>query len=126
MKRSLYHSVPQKIAVAMSGGVDSSVAAYLLKQQLQQSSSSNEIFGIFMANWKEVNDDDDNNNKTTSCCEQDYNDVRRVAEQLKIPLHFTSFAKEYWNLVFEPMCQDLVSRPSYMPNPDISCHRHIK
>jgi tRNA-uridine 2-sulfurtransferase len=78
-----------KIIIGLSGGVDSSVAAYLLKQQGYL------IEAVFMKNWES----DDNDEYCTA--ETDAKDAKAVCEQLDIPLHIVSFAKEYWDHVFE-------------------------
>ena len=76
------------VVVGMSGGVDSSVAALLLKEQ------GYNVIGLFMVNWEE---DDEN-----GCCtaEQDYEDVRRVSNLIGIPYYTVNFSKEYRERVF--------------------------
>ena len=115
-----------KIAIAMSGGVDSSVVAYLLSQ----SHPEDKLIGIHMSNWDYS---DENPTVTTTmksnkndsfCWEQDWKDASAVATQLKIPIHHVSFQAEYWNEVFEPYCQKLSQ--SITPNPDVDCNRYIK
>ncbi|MCB1084339.1 MAG: tRNA 2-thiouridine(34) synthase MnmA, partial [Simkania sp.] len=77
-----------KIAVALSGGVDSSVSAYLLKQ------AGHDVFGLFMKNWEEKD-------ASGHClAEKDYEDVIKVCETLDIPYYGINFAEEYWNQVF--------------------------
>lgn len=106
----------RRIAVAMSGGVDSSVAALLL-------SKKHDILGIHMSNWDYHGDDDTSKNQ--NCWEQDWKDAKAVAEHLKnVPIVHVSFESEYWNSVFEPYCQRLSK--SITPNPDVDCNRHIK
>mmetsp|Transcript_27041 Transcript_27041/g.29133 ORF Transcript_27041/g.29133 Transcript_27041/m.29133 type:complete len:506 (+) Transcript_27041:77-1594(+) len=112
-----------KIAIAMSGGVDSSVIAYLLSQI----HSNDELIGIHMTNWDYADENDtiaSKKKKYESCWEQDWKDARAVASQLNIPIHQISFQTEYWNDVFQPYCQQL-SR-SITPNPDVDCNRYIK
>ncbi len=77
----------KRVIVGLSGGVDSSVAALLLQQQ------GYDVQGLFMSNW----DDDEDAYCTTA---EDYQDARRVAEHLGIPLHKVSFAREYRDRVF--------------------------
>lgn len=98
------------VAVGMSGGVDSSVSAYLLKK------AGYNVIGLFMKNW----DEDD------ELCPaiQDYEDALLVAEQIGIPLHSFNFSKEYWNSVFERFLFELKSGRT--PNPDIWCNKEIK
>ena len=98
--------------VAMSGGVDSSVSALLLKQQ------GREVAGMFMKNWEE----DDRNGACSA--EQDADDARAVAATLGIELHTRNFAAEYWDQVFEDFLAGY--REGRTPNPDVLCNREIK
>jgi len=93
----------------MSGGVDSSVSAYLLKE------SGFDVIGLFMKNW----DDDPSCPQTT-----DYEDVLRVCEHLDIPCYSINFAKEYKDQVFSAFLDDL--KQGLTPNPDILCNKYIK
>ncbi|MBL7664643.1 MAG: tRNA 2-thiouridine(34) synthase MnmA [Bacteriovoracaceae bacterium] len=102
----------KRIIVGMSGGVDSSVAAYLLKQQ------GHEVIGLFMKNWDETQD----NGVCTST--QDYSDVAAVCEKLDIPYYSINFTKEYWDNVFKDFLSDYAK--GFTPNPDILCNREIK
>ncbi|WP_202626966.1 tRNA 2-thiouridine(34) synthase MnmA [Steroidobacter agaridevorans] len=95
----------------MSGGVDSSVAAWLLLQQ------GYEVQGLFMSNW-----DEDEDGYCTAA--EDYQDARHVCEQLKIPLHKVSFAGEYRERVFSYFLEEY--RHGRTPNPDVLCNREIK
>ena len=95
----------------MSGGVDSSVAAWLLLQQ------GYEVQGLFMSNW-----DEDEDGYCTAA--EDYQDARQVCEQLKIPLHKVSFAGEYRQRVFSYFLDEY--RQGRTPNPDVLCNREIK
>lgn len=98
--------------VGMSGGVDSSVSALLLKQQ------GYEVEGLFMKNWEE----DDGTEYCTA--KADLADAERVCEALDIPLHTANFAAEYWDNVFEYFLEEY--RSGRTPNPDILCNREIK
>ena len=96
----------------MSGGVDSSVAAYLLLQQGYQ------VEGLFMKNW----DEDDDTEYCTA--KADLADAEAVCERLGITLHSANFAAEYWDNVFEHFLVEY--RAGRTPNPDILCNREIK
>ena len=101
----------QKIAVGMSGGVDSSVAAYLLTQ------AKYDVEGIFMKNWEE-DDKDECNSK------EDFADAKRVCQLLDIKLNIINFSDEYWTNVFEVFINDL--KKGFTPNPDVFCNKEIK
>lgn len=109
-----------KIAVGMSGGVDSSVAAYLLQQ------AGHEVFGVFMKNWEdEVQDTTYRKDAINGCSwEQDYADMRAVCDKLGIPYTTFNFVKEYRNLVFGTFLEEL--KAGRTPNPDIACNQEIK
>ena len=100
------------VVVGMSGGVDSSVAALLLKQQ------GYNVIGLFMKNWEE--DDIDGN----CTAEDDYADVRRVCSLLDIPYYGVNFAKEYMDRVFSYFLEEY--KNGRTPNPDVLCNREIK
>jgi tRNA-specific 2-thiouridylase len=101
-----------RIVVGLSGGVDSSVAAWLLKQQ------GYEVLGLFMKNWEE------DDTETYCSAAADLRDAQAVCEQLKIPLHTVNFATEYWDNVFAYCLQEF--QAGRTPNPDIWCNREIK
>jgi len=101
-----------KIAIGLSGGVDSSVSAYLLKKQ------GFELIGIFMKNWEE-----DDNAEYCSAAE-DRKDAKIVAEKLDIPFESVNFANEYWDFVFEHFLAEY--QAGRTPNPDILCNKEIK
>jgi tRNA-specific 2-thiouridylase len=100
------------VVVGMSGGVDSSVAAALLKEQGYR------VIGLFMKNWEETGPD----GVCTSA--QDYDDVARVCDKLGIPYYAVEFVKEYWDNVFARFLEEY--RQGYTPNPDVLCNREIK
>ena len=101
-----------RILVGMSGGVDSSVTAALLKQQ------GYDIEGIFMKNWEE---DDDSE---TCASAQDLSDAKSVCNKLGIKLHTVNFAERYWDTVFSRTLDAL--RLGLTPNPDVLCNQEIK
>lgn len=111
-----------KVVIGMSGGVDSSVAAYLLKKE------GYEVIGLFMRNWDASVNNDILGNPTlnNNICpqEQDYNDALAVSHELGIPLHRIDFVKEYWNYVFTYFLDEL--KKGRTPNPDIMCNKYIK
>jgi len=98
------------VIVGMSGGVDSSVAALLLKQQ------GYNVSGIFMQNWE---DDDEH-----CTARQDYRDAASVASKLGMELTTVNFAEEYWERVFEHFLSEYSAGRT--PNPDILCNKEIK
>jgi len=106
------HPAGKRIIVGMSGGVDSSVTALLLKRQ------GYEVIGVFMKNW----DDTDENGVCTA--EQDAEDVRRVCDQIGIPCYTVNFEAEYRDKVFEYFLEEY--RRGRTPNPDVMCNREIK
>ena len=112
----------KKVVIGMSGGVDSSVAAYILQQK------GYEVIGLFMRNWDSmVNDDIEGNpNLNNNICpqEQDYNDALEVCKKLNIPLHRVDFVKEYWDYVFTYFLEEL--KKGRTPNPDLMCNKYIK
>ena len=112
----------KKVIVGISGGVDSIVSAYLLKQQ------GYEVEGLFMRNWDSNVNNDINGNPTlnNNICtqEQDYNDALEVCNKLDIKLHRVDFIKEYWDYVFTYFLDEL--KKGRTPNPDIMCNKYIK
>jgi len=112
----------KKVVIGMSGGVDSSVAAILLKEQ------GYDVIGLFMRNWDtSINGDflgNPNLNETICPQEQDYNDALAVCEKIGIPLHRIDFVKEYWDYVFTYFLDEL--KKGRTPNPDIMCNKYIK
>ena len=102
----------KKIIVGMSGGVDSSISAVLLKE------SGYDISGIFMKNWEEDDSSDTCNSK------KDYEDALRVSKKLGIKLSTVNFSDKYWDLVFKRFIDEL--NLGLTPNPDIYCNQEIK
>ena len=102
----------ERIVIGMSGGVDSSVAALLLKEQ------GYDVVGVFMKNWEE----EDDNGVCTA--ETDWADVREVCDKIGIPYYSVNFAKEYWDRVFSYFLKEY--RAGRTPNPDVLCNREIK
>lgn len=101
-----------RVVVGMSGGVDSSVSALLLKQQ------GYDVIGLFMKNWEE----EDENGVCNSS--KEYEDVIRVCDKIGIPYYSVNFVKEYRDNVFAAFLKDLEA--GHTPNPDILCNREIK
>ena len=101
-----------RIVVGMSGGVDSTVAAYLLKQQ------GYDIAGVFMKNWEE---EDDSGACTAA---EDFADVRSVSDAMGIPYYSVNFAQEYRDRVFSYFLEEY--RRGRTPNPDVLCNCEIK
>lgn len=110
------------VVIGMSGGVDSSVAAYLLKKE------GYNVIGLFMRNWDSVINNDylGNPNLDNDICPQevDYNDAVEVCNKLDIPLHRVDFVKEYWDNVFTYFLDEL--NKGRTPNPDVMCNKYIK
>ncbi len=112
----------KKVLVGLSGGVDSAIAAYLLKQQ------GYEVAGAFMRNWDSAANNDYLGNPTVNndICpqEEDYNDAKSVASALGIELLRIDFIKEYWDDVFTNFLSEY--KLGRTPNPDILCNKYIK
>ena len=101
-----------RVVVGMSGGVDSSVTAHILKEQ------GYDVIGIFMKNW----DDTDENGMCTAT--EDYEDVIKVCNQIGIPYYAVNFEKEYWDKVFTYFLEEY--KAGRTPNPDVMCNKEIK
>lgn len=101
-----------RIVVGMSGGVDSAVAALMLKQR------GYDVIGVFMKNWEEQ----DENGVCTSA--QDWQDVQRICDVIGIPYYSVNFAREYMDRVFSYFLAEY--RRGRTPNPDVLCNREIK
>ncbi|MBE7073867.1 MAG: tRNA 2-thiouridine(34) synthase MnmA [Clostridiales bacterium] len=99
-----------RIVVGVSGGVDSSVAAYLLKKQ------GHDVIGLFMVNWEE---------QDGQCtAEDDFEDVKRVCSKIGIPYFSVNYAKEYYDRVFTYFLEEY--KKGRTPNPDVLCNREVK
>lgn len=96
----------------MSGGVDSSVAAWLLKEQ------GHDVIGMFMKNWEEKDSD--------GVCQssKEFEDVVRTCDRIGIPYYTVNFAREYWDNVFAHCLEEF--KAGHTPNPDVLCNREIK
>ena len=101
-----------KIIVGLSGGVDSAVTAFLLKEQ------GYDVLGIYMQNWMAEKDD------PFCSAEQDMTDAKKVCDHLQIPFQLVNFSKEYWDNVFQYCLDEFVAGRT--PNPDIWCNQFIK
>lgn len=114
--------IVKKVVVGISGGVDSSVSALLLKKQ------GYDVIGLFMRNWDANLNNDTLGNPTLgeNICpqEQDYNDALMICEKIGIPLKRVDFVKEYWDYVFTYFLDEL--KKGRTPNPDIMCNKYIK
>ena len=112
----------KRVVVGISGGVDSSVSALLLKNQ------GYDVIGLFMRNWDANLNNDTLGNPTLNndICpqEQDYNDALEVCKKIGIPLKRIDFVKEYWDYVFMYFLDEL--KKGRTPNPDIMCNKYIK
>ena len=108
----LTQNATKKVICGMSGGVDSSVSAFILQQQGYQ------VEGLFMKNWEE---DDDTDYCTAAA---DLADAQAVCDKLGIKLHKINFAAEYWDNVFEHFLSEY--KAGRTPNPDILCNKEIK
>lgn len=101
-----------RVVVGMSGGVDSSVAALMLKEQ------GYDVIGIFMKNW----DDTDEFGHCTAT--EDYEDVIKVCNKIGIPYYAVNFEKQYWEKVFQYFLNEY--KAGRTPNPDVMCNKEIK
>ncbi len=112
----------EKVIIGLSGGVDSSVAAYLLLQE------GYEVEAVFMRNWDSATNLDFRGNPTAfdEVCEQekDYQDAVKVADKLGIKLHKVDFIEDYWDRVFTYFLDEY--KKNRTPNPDVLCNNEIK
>ncbi|WP_406243475.1 tRNA 2-thiouridine(34) synthase MnmA [Tissierella carlieri] len=102
----------KKVILGMSGGVDSSVSALLLKE------AGYDVIGLFMKNWNEK----DEYGVCTATADAD--DARAVADQLDVPFYTINFEKEYWDRVFTYFLDEY--KKGRTPNPDVMCNQEIK
>ncbi|MDE6442118.1 MAG: tRNA 2-thiouridine(34) synthase MnmA [Clostridia bacterium] len=100
------------VVIGMSGGVDSSVAALLLKKQ------GYNVIGLYMLNWEETDE------RGVCNADNDYSDVRRVCSALDIPYYSVNFSKQYEERVFAHFLAEY--KAGRTPNPDVLCNREIK
>ena len=112
VQEDAHDDAPRRVVVGMSGGVDSSVAAWLLKQQ------GYDVVGVFMKNWE----DDDTDEYCTS--REDLVDAAAVADVLGIELEAVNFAAEYRERVFAHFLREYEAGRT--PNPDVLCNSEIK
>ncbi|AMA65089.1 tRNA-specific 2-thiouridylase MnmA [Candidatus Arsenophonus lipoptenae] len=108
----MFNNKSKKVIVSMSGGVDSSVCAYLIKQKGYQ------VAGLFMKNWEE------NDNEEYCSVAIDLADAQSVCNKLNIQLYTVNFSAEYWDHVFTNFLDEYKSGRT--PNPDILCNKEIK
>ncbi|BGI51415.1 MAG: tRNA 2-thiouridine(34) synthase MnmA [Buchnera aphidicola (Ceratovacuna japonica)] len=101
----------KKVIVAMSGGVDSSVSAWILKKKYN-------VEGLFMKNWE------DDTKENFCFYKKDLKDAEKVCKIINIPFHKINFSIEYWEKVFLKFLYEL--KRGYTPNPDILCNKEIK
>ncbi len=102
----------KRVILGMSGGVDSSVSALLLKE------AGYNVIGLFMKNW------DEKDEYGVCTATEDSDDARRVANQLGIPYYAINFEKEYWDRVFTYFLNEY--KKGRTPNPDVMCNQEIK
>lgn len=101
-----------RVVLGLSGGVDSSVAGYILKKR------GYDVIGVYMKNWEEK----DGSGRCTD--NVDYEDAKNVAAKLGIPFYSVNYAKEYWDRVFTYFLDEY--KRGRTPNPDVLCNREIK
>lgn len=108
----------KRVMIGMSGGVDSSVAAYLLKQQ------GYDVIGVTMKLWQDDEDDDLIENEGGCCSLAAVEDARKVAEKIGIPFYVLNFSDVFKQKVIEPFIDEYLNGRT--PNPCIACNKHIK
>ncbi|XP_077194345.1 mitochondrial tRNA-specific 2-thiouridylase 1 isoform X2 [Paroedura picta] len=110
--RTMLGAAGRHVVCALSGGLDSAVAALLLRRRGYQ------VTGVFMKNWDAVDE------KGICLADRDCEDAYRVCQILDIPFHQVSYVKEYWNEVFSYLLNEY--ELGRTPNPDIVCNKYIK
>src|SRR5207244_3398210 len=115
--RRIEESMPARVVLAMSGGVDSSVAAYLLKQQ------GYDVIGLFMRTGVHGTEDDTPSHKKGCCSAVDAGDARRVADRLEIPFYALDFEKDFARIIDYFADEYLSGRT---PNPCVVCNNWLK
>ncbi len=110
----------KRVVIGMSGGVDSSVSAYLLKK------SGYDVIAVYMQNWDPYLNNENIKQDVDSVCdaEQEFMVAKEIADYLEIPIYKTNFIKEYWVNVFEPFLDEY--KKGNTPNPDVLCNKYIK
>lgn len=112
MRTTTKSKAETRVVVGMSGGVDSSVAALLLKEQ------GYDVIGIFMKNW------DDTDEFGVCTATEDYEDVIKVCNDIGIPYYAVNFEQQYWDKVFTYFLEEY--KAGRTPNPDVMCNKEIK
>ncbi len=111
-----------KVVLGLSGGVDSSVCAYLLKK------NGYDVIGLFMQNWDPYVNNDFLGHKTNDAkkcdAQKDFSDALVVGKKLNINVYYTEFIEKYWNDVFKYVIEEY--KKGNTPNPDILCNKYIK
>lgn len=116
-RKDIMNNMAQKVVVGMSGGVDSSVAAYLLKEQ------GYDVIGVTMQIWQ--NDEAQLIEENAGCCGlRAVDDARSVAQMLDIPYYVMNFREEFKTCVIKPFVEDYLHART--PNPCILCNRYVK
>lgn len=115
LKKKWIRKLSKKVAVAMSGGIDSACVAMLLKD------AGHDVIGVFMKNWDNSEEDE----KKNCFVDRDREHMKQVCKRLDIPAHEVEFIKEYWVDVFSPFLESYRGGVK-TPNPDVFCNRHIK
>lgn len=109
----------KKVIIGLSGGVDSSVSAYLLQK------SGYDIEAVYMQNWDSLINGENNSESNSGCSnKEDLEDAKKVAKHLGIKLHIVEFIEKYWTEVFQIFLEKY--KNGLTPNPDVLCNKYIK